>query len=642
MLALASNIIGSTLTYATNPESVLTLAPGHSYKELAPFINYLEDPAHNLELSDIIAGTNLKKLPDTRIGFGASRSIYWLKLAVRNESTEPGHWKLLIKVRFMDPLSVYWIDEQGNSVQILQNSPNQPFSARESAHRYLVTDLAIPPGQSGHLIIRYGSAGSTSLPLEILSESLLAEEDLKNAVINTFFAGAIVTLILINLFQFFAVSRPAYFFYSCQELAILLYITQLEGYNFVFLWPQAPIWNSQAATFLGYATLIFPVLFMCSFLNTKDRAPRLHRVAIFSIVPAVIIILFSPFIDTIILNRAGFYMTLILLSIILGSGFYFVFHLHDKPARYYLAGWLAAAAGGAVLSIEQLNLFSNFPLSGTNSTKIGFLLEAIMLSAALADQVRLLKNQRDSSQMQLVEVLEKRLEDTEQLTRLEKDKNEALRWAQQQSNQLANATHDLRSPLYALRMAVKKQSDNQTSSEVMQFLDRNMDYMQSLLADVITNARDISRPKVTVSNIHDIFATCAERHSSLLKDKGLNFRIAQTSAVVNSSPMLLERIVDNLLTNAVKYTHKGGILMGVRRRPDCYEIQVHDTGHGLTEQQIKDVLKPFVQINPQNKEHPDYGLGLSIVKSFCDQLGHQLMIHSRPGLGSVFSVRIAR
>lgn len=639
---MVANMLFSALVYALNPEPIMSLKPGHSYKELAPFINYLEDPAHDLELTDIIAATSLKKLPDTRIGFGASRSIYWLKLPVRNDSAEPGDWKLLFKVRFMDPLSVFWIDHQGISTQILQNSPDQPHSFRGSAHRYLVTDFAIPPGQAGHLIIRYGSKGSTTLPVEILSESLLADEDLKNAVINTFFFGAILMLILINLFQFFAVSRPAYFFYSCQELLILLYITQMEGYNFVFLWPEAPIWNSQASTYLGYLTLLFPVLFMCSFLNTKNRTPLLDRAAKIFTVLVMTIVLFSPFIETITLNRTGFYMTLVMLTLLLGSGLYFVFHLHDKPARYYLAGWLAAAAGGAVLSIEQLNLISNFPISGINSIKLGALVEAIMLSAALADQVRQLKTQRDASQMQLVEVLEKRLEETEQLTRFEKDKNEALRWAQQQSDQLANATHDLRSPLYALRMAVKAQTDSQTSSEVMQFLNRNMDYMQSLLADVITNARDTSRPKVTVCNINEIFTTCAERHYSLLKEKSVSLRIAQTSAIVNTSPVLLERIIDNLLTNAVKYTHKGSILMGVRRRGECLEIQLHDTGPGLTEQQIKDALKPFVQIESWDQQSTGYGLGLSIVKSFCDQLDHQLTIHSRPGHGSVFGICIAR
>lgn len=638
---LASDILTPALIYAATPEPVVTLTPGHSYKELAPFINYLEDQTHDLELADIIAGTRFKKLPGPLIDFGASESIFWLKLALKNNSDDAGHWKLICKARFMDTLSVFWVGEHGIR-QLLHSSVDQPYSARQSAHRYLVTDLTIPSGQQGHLVVRYGSKTGTTMPLEILTESRLADEDLQNAVVNTFFTGAILMLILINLFQFLAVSRSVYLFYSCQELAILLYITQMEGYNFTLLWPQAPIWNSQAAMYFGYIMLLFLVLFMCRFLDTKVRTPRLHRLANSLIILVVTAILLSPFVEANTINRMGFYLTLVVLATSLWSGFYFVFRLHDKPARYYLLGWLAAATSGAIFSIEQLNLFSNFPISGTNIIKIGALLEAIMLSAALADQVRQIRIQRDSSQKHLVAILEKRLEETEQLTQLEKDKNEALRWAQQQSDQLANATHDLRSPLYALRMAVKKQSDNQTSSEVMQFLDRNMDYMQSLLADVITNARDISRPKITVSNIHDILSTCAERHSSLLKDKGLNFRIAQTSAIVNSSPMLLERIVDNLLTNAVKYTHKGGILMGVRRRPDCFEIQVHDTGHGLTKQQIKDVLKPFVQINPQNKEHPDYGLGLSIVKSFCDQLGHQLMIHSRPGLGSIFSVRIAR
>jgi len=615
----------------------LNLQSGQSVIHPIPYIRYLEDYEGNLTPTDILVESELERIKGNQVSFGASDSYFWLYLPVRNTGNSSGHWQLVFKVRFMEPLDVYWVDDSGTVSQLLHNSAAQPFSDRTIQHRNLVTPIHLDASESGAVLVRYASRSSTRLPIEILTSDAMHQEAYENGVISAFFVGAVLMLVLVNLFQYFALSRTAYLYYSLQAVTMVIYIMQMEGYNFMYLWPDSPVWNSRASVSLGLFFILSPVLFIRSFLETKEKAVVLHQIANVFLVVVSILFLVSLVNESLFIKRVGFYMGLIMLTLLLTSGLWYVIRLRHIPARYYLAGWLAAAVGGALFALDQLQLIKGLPVAGIQFLKLGALIEAVMLSAALADQVRRIKDDRDAHQLQLMDMMHSRLKEAEQFAEMEKEKNDAILWAQEQSDQLSSATHDLRSPLYALKMALRSRKDSLNNDEIKSFFEKNMSYMQALLHDIGSRSREDSPTPMARRHLSTILEGVIERHTGSAAEKNLELRYVPSSISVQASPVLLERILDNLITNAIKYTQRGRILVGLRRKKWGAELQVHDTGYGMTEEELADALKPYRQGEPSSS---GYGLGLSIVQSLCMDLGFDFRINSTPDRGTVMGISI--
>jgi two-component system CheB/CheR fusion protein len=125
------------------------------------------------------------------------------------------------------------------------------------------------------------------------------------------------------------------------------------------------------------------------------------------------------------------------------------------------------------------------------------------------------------------------------------------------------------------------------------------------------------------------------------RERGLAMRMVPSSHVIYSDPDLLERILGNLLSNAVRYTQRGRILMGCRRRRNKLRIEVWDTGQGIPEGEHQRIFEEFHQLdNPARERRRGVGLGLSIVRRLANILGHEIFLHSVRGQGSMFAVEL--
>ncbi|WP_332691927.1 ATP-binding response regulator [Bosea sp. (in: a-proteobacteria)] len=123
--------------------------------------------------------------------------------------------------------------------------------------------------------------------------------------------------------------------------------------------------------------------------------------------------------------------------------------------------------------------------------------------------------------------------------------------------------------------------------------------------------------------------------------RGISLRAVALDAWVDSDPVLLKRILDNFLSNALRHAPNGRVLIGCRRRGAAVEIQVVDTGPGIPPGQHEAVFEEFTQFdNPQRDREQGLGLGLAIVRSLAEMLGHPVGLRSTPGKGSAFSVRL--
>jgi signal transduction histidine kinase len=208
---------------------------------------------------------------------------------------------------------------------------------------------------------------------------------------------------------------------------------------------------------------------------------------------------------------------------------------------------------------------------------------------------------------------------------------------------LAAISHDLRQPLQAIVLSLDRLA--LLSSEGAQHLSRAIIAARNLargLDHILAVARiesGMREPRIEPVELGQLLSECAEECRPIAERKGLQLRLVSTSARVQTDREFLFRILQNLISNAIKYTERGRVLVGVRRRqPDTICIEVHDTGVGIPSDQLGKIFDEFHRVDGTRQD--GVGLGLAIVRRFADLLGHKLSVHSVPDKGSCFSVKV--
>ena len=215
------------------------------------------------------------------------------------------------------------------------------------------------------------------------------------------------------------------------------------------------------------------------------------------------------------------------------------------------------------------------------------------------------------------------------------------------SQLLAAASHDLRQPLHALGLYVAALSARARDAE-WQPLVHHVEAAANALELQFAQLIDLSRldagvltPEHGEIALAPLFARIRAEFSAQAAARGLSFTTVPTRLAVRSDASLLERIVGNLVANAIRYTHRGGVLLGARRHGSQIAIDVVDTGIGIAVADRQRIFEEFFQIRGDTTDAPGrrgMGLGLAIVRRFADLLGHAIELESREGTGSRFRI----
>lgn len=232
---------------------------------------------------------------------------------------------------------------------------------------------------------------------------------------------------------------------------------------------------------------------------------------------------------------------------------------------------------------------------------------------------------------------------------LREKKEEAETATLAKSRFLAAASHDLRQPTHALGMFVARLAQLPHDPETRHLIS-NLDASVRAMQDLLDALLDISRLDAHAVKVNlrafPLDEVLEQLRSGLMPvatGKGLQLRIRTSRVWVMSDPTLLHRILLNLVSNALRYTQKGGVLVTCRTRRggDVVRIEVWDTGIGIAREHQNDIFKEFFQIaNTERDRNKGLGLGLNIVERTAQLLGYSLELTSRPGQGTRFSVEV--
>ncbi len=301
-----------------------------------------------------------------------------------------------------------------------------------------------------------------------------------------------------------------------------------------------------------------------------------------------------------------------------GTAPYFVavFSAWRSPDKHDV--WLLAGLVG-VLSI--LGFFLTAPLAAYLPAR------AMMLFATIA--VSALITQRNQAEMALRDARES-----------------ADRAKSGKSRFFAVASHDLRQPVQALNLFVHSLSRKAKGDAEIGELVGNICMTSEVLSGLLNALLEISRldsgmvdPEIEDFPIKAVLDDVSNIFAEQAHEKSIDLRVVTSSAIVNSDPALVQRIIYHYVSNAVQYTNSGRILLGCRRVEDTLRVEVWDTGPGIPEAEQARVFEEFHQVEyPARDRSRGLGLGLAIVERTAHLLGLEIGLRSAPGKGTMFWV----
>ncbi len=215
---------------------------------------------------------------------------------------------------------------------------------------------------------------------------------------------------------------------------------------------------------------------------------------------------------------------------------------------------------------------------------------------------------------------------------------------------LAAASHDLLQPLNAAHLLMSSLSELQSSSEskaLAEQVERSLETIDELLRallEISSLDAGVVKHNIQAIPLRNLFASLESDFKPIANQKNIRIRFMPTNRHVLSDRTMLRRVLQNIISNAIRYTAKGGVLVGTRLRGDTVRIEVHDTGIGIQASQFTEIFEEFHRGTPAGQASDEssagLGLGLSIVQRMLKTLDHRLEFDSEPGQGSVFSVYV--
>jgi signal transduction histidine kinase len=404
------------------------------------------------------------------------------------------------------------------------------------------------------------------------------------------------------------------------SLAIFGYI---EPRNFADAW--VTWWLGDVTGALVIAPAI--VLWASSRHHPFNRHEFLETIGVLATAAAVGLIAFSPLIEqTPGRDPLGFLAILPMLWAALRRG-----PRDTATVALVLAGitiWGTRTGGGP---FTTANPYASFlPV-------LMFLISITVPSLLLSADVEVRKKAEESLRRAQIELERKVAERTQELELANAAK----------SRFFAMASHDLRQPLHALGLFVAQLRTPLKSGERTKTIERidatrkEMDEMFNSLLDISRLDAGMLTPNVTEFPIARLLQKFETTFDQATREKGLRLRVRLSNAWVRSDAMLLERILINLVSNAVRYTLQGGILVGCRRRGEMLRIEVWDSGPGIPEDQKQNIFGEFFQVPaPERNRSGGLGLGLFIVDKLRLLLNHQIDLASTVGKGSRFAILV--
>lgn len=576
-------------------------------------------PAH-LSIEDVVSSDQLDKLitqTTPRPQF-QKHERYWFYIKLKNQTTEPD-WIAHVSHFFINKIKILAKNQSQRELFLFDK-----LTAHNEYKRYsnvLGRGFPINFNKGGnYLLLIELDAQNRGRPPYIALMSEQAYENWSGSMDMSYqiSIGVIIGLVIIALICFVIFKDATFFWFGISSLCLVFLLLQ-RSHIAIFpfqLGSGLSIGFWALASFTNISLILFARFFML--VDTKKQ--KLIRFFDFYVIFSFGIYVLSLFLPN--------FINIFLLSLIgistIGLIFFSACFKMLTQGRYYfifLLGWIPVLflIGENVFIIYSSPEFGESTLSYKNFRE-AFMQIGHMLIHMVAMFIRLLD--------------------------LKKQKLQAQLESQAKSKFLASVSHDLRQPLHSMGMFLAHLNDHVTSSEGKQIFAKVHDLQISIdnsfkglmdLTCLEAGAISVNMENVDIARI--VQNLCLE-YQPYARSKGIFLRVRANKNIVYTDPLLLERILRNLLSNALKYTEDGGVLVAIRARKEHFLIQIWDTGCGISTVEQDSIFNIYERSELIKNSHVGSGIGLATVKHLADFLEHKISVKSKENQGSMFELQI--
>jgi signal transduction histidine kinase len=622
---------------------VLSLDDDHTvkdlYDEMAPVTLEgfdINDPEHRaralLEAAAPEAPRGEYVEPDT-----------WTVATIVNASSEPQIIRLNIYDNNLAGVAIYEERREQIAPTLDFSSEFTPISARPAFDTQIASrPIHLAPGEQINIWAYFEISGWTSwIGLHVIEEqTYVRERKFSWAGYAMYFGSACVLIAFFFVFSFLLKSAPAAWYgaFFAGLLATNAYVTSFMQ---LFLYPEYTWLNLYMLRPLQLFVVIAHLMFVSAFLKTAEHYPKFHKVILFFCALGIIItvaenLVWSPLFSSI---ASAYGLTFVFTGL---WGAWLALRDKLKGATLFAVG-VAILFFTLVISLASIWMdydSAGWRLIGVLSVNLQFV-DGLVFAGAIIRQTFALRADRDSALRAELRASNAELVALQERATAERDRDSARRLAARHRERLEYTSHDLLQPLTSLQMALRE--GDLGSPETKAKLATGLDYLNTVLGDTLEGVREGDahftqiEQKAEPVPIQVVFDNLSRMFAAEADKQRLNLKFRASAAIVKTDTIGLIRALSNLVSNALKYTSDGDILVAARRRDGAIRIEVHDAGAGLDPAALARVLKKGERGAPDG-DVSGTGLGLAIVAEWAEKNGLSFDARSQPGRGSVFFI----
>ena len=542
---------------------------------------------------------------------------HWYRIHLHNSTDQPIERVLSTGVANPPLLHAYWV--RGAEEPITLRPGNGVTATHYARHTNVSLLLQLEPGEQGALFIQYRSLANFPLSLHVIDEPTFLERSYIFTLLNGISLGLGLVLLLFFVVQFFLRPSASLGFYCLFIFCILLFMVQIFGYGWRLFFPTQTTLNIHITALAAAFIYVFYFLFFANIFAFRQHNPLLYRSLMgFSLAIAILAL-------TGLLWSTAMALTLL---VVVGLPLSVFAALQAVRRREPGAGLLLLGSClhcGLAYLLLLVCLGIDFGFRAFALTTGGQFIDVLCLSAAILLQQRHLRRLLDQ---QMIE----RARDIQALAASEQAAAELRHQSKATVLQSATASHDLLQLLAAMRLQL---ATRDADDPIIRQLNDTLSHADAMLRNRLQLNRSTYRQlQETLSGL-TLLEEIAAPHRPAFAAKGMGLRLRATEVEVTCLRLLVRRILDNLLHNALRHAGHGQVLLSGRVRNGGYLIQVWDQGPGMSETRLRQLNQPFAESgDPQL----GFGLGIHIVQALCREAGYVFAIRSRPGRGTCCSL----
>lgn len=630
-------------------EPVVPLGVGGDVQQLAPFLWFLEDASGERSLADVLASpVEFERNPDKEIlNPGTAGGTLWVRVDVRNDAEGAEDFVVSLNRASVDTAEIHLVRDGIPSTLLANTDAARAASFR--SFQTLAGRFSLNPSETGSLLVRFRGANWSALRMTAGSVEAFASDQFSKLVVFLLLMGGVGTLILYGSVSFVFLGRQIVLLYAFAQTALFVFFAHLAGYTTVYLWPESPE-SGRIVTPAALAVFMVSMAqFARVFFETRQRVRTVDRLLRFCVWAGAGCLVALP-LDYLIdgfdarLPVQAIYAVVVLVWLSLPALAIYATLRWSRDFWPVAVAWTSTASFTIAMPLVFTGAIPMVPL-GKNAYGVAVYVEALFLAIALALRIRAMRVEAFEAQQQLNESLRVQLAESQRSQRLSEERSWALQDLSEKGRLLLGAGHDSRQMLSALRnyaAGLRRGSDDEDVIEATHGIDEIARSLKDVLTSVVAGSssggiadRALALDTLTASSLLGPLQLIHRRDAS---QKGVDLRVHLSDRLIVTDRVLVMRVLGNLVSNAIKYTQSGRVVVALRPRGLGARFQVWDTGEGIDPESLGILLSGDVAALRVGDKQEGTGSGLGIARTVAARLGGSITARSTPGRGSVFEL----